>query len=41
MLGDISSSVVYMDDETVKECDYVVHIPYMKADSRHNSLVAS
>ena len=22
-----------MDDETVKECDYVVHIPYMKADS--------
>ena len=28
-----SSSVVYMDDETVKECDYVVHIPYMKADS--------
>ena len=28
-----SGSVVYMDEETVKKCDYVVHIPYMKADS--------
>ena len=27
-----SGSVVYMDEETVKKCDYVVHIPYMKAD---------
>lgn len=28
-----SGSVLYMDDETVKECDYIVNIPYMKADS--------
>lgn len=27
-----SGSVVYLEEETVKKCDYVVHIPYMKAD---------